>query len=108
MLRACQALRLLIGLPSRIDQERAIEVRALIDGPAAVVVDAAAPGQNAAFGVAGAEFEPDVEAIDGPPGKKWPILRVRTTASTRTRAAGLKADARRIERRGDLADLADG
>ena len=83
------------GVALGIDEERAIEVGALIDGTAAVVVDAAAPGEEAAFGVAGGELEPDVEAVDGAAGEEVADFAGAHDGIDADGAAGREADARR-------------
>ncbi len=83
--RVCQALRLLIGLPSPSSIMRAVEVRARLDRPFAVVLRRAAPDRRLCRSASlPSSSSQTSNASTVPPGKKWPILRVRTTTSTRT------------------------
>src|SRR5579883_2977481 len=90
-----------------IDQVGAVEVRALIDRAAAVVGNPPAPGEDAAVGVARLEFEPHVEAVDGAGGEEVADLAGADHGIDADGRARLEGDARSIERRRDLPDLAD-
>src|SRR5205823_5353526 len=90
-----------------IDEERAVEMRALIDGAAALVLDASAPGEDAAAGVAGDEFEPDVEPVDGAAGEEVADFAGADDGVDADGAAGLEGGAGGVERRGEFADLTE-
>src|SRR5262249_38045509 len=91
----------------RIDQVAAVKVRALVDGAAAVVLDAAAPGKRPAGGIARAEFEPNVEAVDCAAGEEVPDLAGANDRVDADGAPGLKRDTGSVERGGDFADFAE-
>ena len=68
----------------RIDLQRAVKVRALLDRTFAVVLDLAAPEDGLALVVDALELQPGVVGIDRAAREEVSDLRVRTTTSTRT------------------------
>ena len=98
--RVAQALRLLIGLPRSSSMQAAVEVRARLDRALAAVQRPRRCGRSCGRSTSTASSSTHTsKASTVPPGKKWPMLRVRTTTSTRAESPRRSAASALVERR---------